>query len=183
MRDTETGVQRASDAQGVPSLSDLQRTQISRTQPQGGLKSIPLDVNPFFCIPDGLYCLNVFSDHWKSERLLYAHVRALTVSHWMYGLKRLVDLFIRGPERDELDGCTNQLGVEYFLVYTRSPHGFSKLIGLFRRREAQPQRHRPGHDLRWLWHHIWIYKSPSEEKKQGKISLKRWLGHRSFNLI
>lgn len=140
MRETGAGVQRASDAQGVPSLSDLQRTQISRKQPQGGLKSIPLDVNPFFCIPDGLYCLNVFSDYWKSERLLYAHVRTLTVSHWMTGLKRLVDLFIRGPERDELDGCTNQVGFPRSGIFS-SLH--SQPAWLFQTHRALPEMGSP----------------------------------------
>lgn len=62
-------------------------------------------------MPDGLYCFIVFSDYWKSERLFYAHVQtALTVSHWMSGLKNPVDL-VEGYERNKVDGyTTNQIG-------------------------------------------------------------------------
>lgn len=58
-------------------------------------------------------------------------------------------------------------GVEHF---SHSPHVFSKLIGVFRRWEAQPQRHRPGDNLRRFRHHIWIYQSPAEEENQGKAT-------------
>lgn len=102
-------------------------------------------------MPDGLYCFIVYSDYWKPERLFYAHVRALTVSHWMSGLKQLADLF-GGYERNELDGYTNQIDFPrsgiFFIGYTRSPHGFAKLIGVSRSWEAQPRSHRPGDNLR-----------------------------------
>lgn len=58
--------------------------------------------------------------------------------------------------------------MDYFLGYSCSPHGFAKLTGVSRSWEAQPQRHRPGDNHRWLGHHIWIYKSPAEEKNKGK---------------
>lgn len=62
--------------------------------------------------------------------------------------------------------------MEYFLGYTCSPHGFTKLTGVSRSWEAQPQCHRPGDILRRLGHYIWVYKSPAEEKNKGKSFLK-----------
>lgn len=136
-------------------------------QTLGGFKSIPPDVN-LVCTPDGLLSCTVFSDNWKSERLFYAHVQECTVSHWMSGLKTLVDLFARAYQRHTLHGCTKPVGFPRRGVFSRLHYVFPKLIGVSRRWGVQPQRHRPGHNLRWFRHHIWIYKSPAEEKNKGK---------------
>lgn len=88
-------------------------SQTRHDLPQDGLKkkkkkSVPLDVKPV-CAPDGSFCSTVFSDCRRPEGFFYAHVRALTVSHWMSGLKSLAGLF-GGNERYELDGCTARVG-------------------------------------------------------------------------
>lgn len=136
-------------------------------QTLGGFKSTPLDVN-HICIPDGLLRFTVFSDNWKSERLFYAHVLERIVSHWMSGLKTLVDLFARAYERHKLHGCTKPVGFSRSGVFSRLHYVFPKLIGVSRRWGVQPQRHRPRNNLCWFRHHIWIHKSPAEEKNKGK---------------
>lgn len=61
------GEQRAADAQGAPSLSDLQRSKIWHKQPHGGLKSISLDVNLFLHAwwIVLLYCLLGLLEIWE----------------------------------------------------------------------------------------------------------------------
>ena len=53
---------------------------------------------------------------------------------------------------------------------TFTPHGFTKLSGVFWSGDTQPQSHRPGDFLRGLRYYIWIYKSFTKEKGEGKCA-------------
>lgn len=157
----ERGVSEA-EAEGVHSQRRARtRCSVSRSQTCAALRSHPPKCSagpvtvphPQPCTPDGLRCrFCIFWVSRKSETQPFcAHVRALTVTRWMSGLKHLVDPSVREYDRRELDGCTSRVGLPksglFSRLYPHSPHGFSKLSGLFRRREAQPRCHRPGDDL------------------------------------
>ena len=61
---------------------------------------------------------------------------------------------------------------------TFTPHGFTKLSGVFRSGDTQPQSHRPGDFLRGLRYYIWIYKSFTKEKGEGKCAAcTKAIGH------